>query len=95
MKKISKMKMMNVVVICILAFISVSCISGEEQLDNYEVKQIGNCQYLKWGVSYGFYNVAHKGDCDNPIHYKNIITLMDSLEVDVESLKKLKKKIKK
>ena len=45
-----------------------SCSHGDslkntEKFNNYEVITIDSCEYLQWGVSYGFMNVTHKGNC--------------------------------
>ena len=37
---------------------------------NVRITRIHGCEYLESGVGYSF-DRCHKGDCDNPIHYKN------------------------
>ncbi len=34
------------------------------------ITRIHGCEYLESGSGYSF-SRCHKGDCDNPIHYKN------------------------
>lgn len=53
-----------------------SCTKGDElqnqnTFKNYEVIEIDGCQYINWGVSYGYMNITHKGDCKNPKHTCN------------------------
>ena len=41
-----------------------------ENFENYKVVVIDGCEYIQWRTSYGYLNITHKGNCDNPIHKK-------------------------
>jgi hypothetical protein len=49
----------------------------------YEVVTIDSCEYIL-GHDKGFYNggffLTHKGNCKNPIHLKNKITVTDTVK---------------
>jgi len=45
-----------------------SCSHGDElknfdKFESYEVIVIDSCEYIQWGVSYGYINITHKGNC--------------------------------
>ena len=45
-----------------------SCTRGDElkntnKFDKYDVIVIDSCEYIRWGVSYGYMNITHKGNC--------------------------------
>lgn len=45
-----------------------------ETLENYEVRMLGDCEYVVVPMGYGadrYYSLTHKGDCENPIHCHN------------------------
>jgi hypothetical protein len=49
----------------------------------YKIVLIDSCEYI-FGHDNGTYNggyfLSHKGNCKNPIHYKNFITVTDTVE---------------
>ncbi len=50
-----------------------SCTRGDElknsnKFKDYDVIEIDGCEYIQYGVSYGFLEITHKGDCKNEIH---------------------------
>lgn len=49
----------------------------------YEIITIDGCEYiLGWdnNAYNGGYFLTHKGNCKNPIHYQNIVTVTDTIE---------------
>ena len=45
-----------------------SCTRSDElknvnKFEKYDVVVIDNCEYIQWGVSYGYMNITHKGNC--------------------------------
>ena len=43
-----------------------SCTSGDElkntnKFEKYDVVVIDSCEYIQWGISYGYLNITHKG----------------------------------
>jgi len=66
-------------------------------LKDYEVIKIENCQYIRFQVGDGKYTITHKGDCQNPIHYRIIFkdradtVFVDSLKTRVYLFDKLYK----
>jgi hypothetical protein len=45
-----------------------SCTRGDElknthKFENYDVVVIDSCEYILWGISYGYMNITHKGNC--------------------------------
>jgi hypothetical protein len=47
---------------------SVGCTRGDSlknqnSFNDYEVIVIDECEYINWGVSYGYMNITHKGNC--------------------------------
>ena len=56
--------------ILLVAFLMVGCTKGDElknsnTFNKYEVIEIDGCEYINWGVSYGYMNITHKGNCKN------------------------------
>ena len=49
----------------------------------YEITIIDGCEYIL-GTDNGGYNggyfLSHKGNCKNPIHYQNKVTVIDTVE---------------
>jgi hypothetical protein len=61
--------------LCTLLFFVVltSCTKGDElknrnKFKNYDVIEIDGCEYIEYGVSNGYLEITHKGDCKNKIH---------------------------
>lgn len=46
---------------------SVGCkgdsLKNQNSFNDYEVIVIDECEYINWGVSYGYMNITHKGNC--------------------------------
>ena len=54
----------------LVAFLMVGCTKGDElgnqnRFKKYEIIIIEGCEYINWGVSYGYMNITHKGNCKN------------------------------
>ena len=57
----------------LVAFLMVGCkkegkvlsMPEMENLKEYEIIKIDNCEYIKWYVSYKYSNITHKGNCTN------------------------------
>ena len=61
------MKTKLILSLIIFALIGCNDAHYEGSLDAWQIRRIGKCQYL-----YRFNDqMAHKGDCDNPIHPEN------------------------
>ena len=49
----------------------------------YEITIIDGCEYILGsdnGAYNGGYFLSHKGNCKNPIHYQNKVTVVDTVE---------------
>jgi hypothetical protein len=56
--------------ILLVAFLMVGCTKGNElqnrnSFKDYDVIEIEGCEYINWGMSYGYMNITHKGNCKN------------------------------
>lgn len=45
-----------------------SCTRGDKlkninKFEKYDVVVIDSCEYIQWGISYGYLNITHKGNC--------------------------------
>jgi hypothetical protein len=38
-------------------------LKNQNSFNDYEVIVIDECEYINWGVSYGYMNITHKGNC--------------------------------
>lgn len=70
------MKALKITLILFLIALASSCSRGDRlkntnEFSRYEIIKIDNCEYINWGVSYGYMNITHKGNCSNPIHQFN------------------------
>lgn len=78
MNKILKVLLTSLVIemICVFSFILItSCGNAESPKDpgiEVEVRKIGNCEYIDNRTYFGYHVYTHKGDCKNPIHYKQL-----------------------
>ncbi len=65
--KLSTVKTLSVVFI--LGILLTSCHGDTENYnrDDYDIIEIEDCQYIKINSGYGGW-MAHKGNCNNPIH---------------------------
>ena len=55
-----------------------NAITGEK---NYSIEIIDDCEYIRKYDGYNMgYSFTHKGNCNNPIHYQNKITIIDTVE---------------
>jgi len=66
---------MRILTAAILILAMGSCASPEEQesrkrtgLNNLKTLELEGCQYFSVTGSYGYGNITHKGNCNNPIH---------------------------
>jgi len=60
----------------LVAGVLTSCTRGDQlrnynKFVDYDVIEIDGCEYIQYGVSYGFLEITHKGDCKNVIHACN------------------------
>jgi hypothetical protein len=65
MKTLSKM--IFYLLLCTVIFCG-ACSRGEElkntnKFEKYDIVIIDSCEYIQWGVSYGYLNITHKGNC--------------------------------
>lgn len=57
----------------VVSLLITSCTKGDElknmnSFKKFEIVKIDNCEYINWGVAYGYINITHKGNCNNPAH---------------------------
>lgn len=60
-------------IILFLLVLLVACIPEGQSKQrfgvSYEIVVIDSCQYINWCAPYSN-SIVHKGNCNNPIHYK-------------------------
>jgi len=66
MSKTHDVSTLGWIVVIIFSCIMVYCVVNSE---DGAVTRVDGCQYLRFYTGRGF-DYTHKGDCDNPIHYK-------------------------
>ena len=52
-----------IIICCCLSCSRGELLKNEDRFDRYDIIVIDSCEYIQWGMSYGYLSVTHKGNC--------------------------------